>query len=80
MAVLDSFKDRGLSNLTFTRLTFMTQQHQIIAVCQSLTPSERANIINGIASTLKWRSVASVAHTLFPAPSYGGVQRKHSTC
>jgi len=72
MGLLDSLKDRAASNLKFTRLTFMNQQNEIIAFCQSLTPNDRVNIIKGIESHFKWQSVASVAQALFPAQSYGG--------
>ena len=72
MGLLDSLKDRVSSNLKFTRVTLMTQQHEIIAFCQSLTPAERGNIIKGIESHFKWQSVASVAQAMFPVQSYSG--------
>ena len=71
MGLLDSLKDRFSANLKFTRLSFMTQPHEIVAFCQSLTAAERAVVIKGIESQFKWQSVAQVAQAMFPTYSYG---------
>jgi hypothetical protein len=71
MGFLDSLKDRFSANLKLTRLSFMTQQHEIVAFCQGLTPAERARIIKGIESQFRWQSVAQVAQAMFPSYSYG---------
>lgn len=72
MGLLDSMKDRFSANLKLTRLAYMTQSHEIIAFCQTLTADERARIIAGIESQFKWQSVSQVAQALFPSYSYGG--------
>lgn len=72
MGLFDSLKDRLSANLKLTRLSFMTQPHDIIAFCQGLTPVERASIMKGIESQFKWQSVAQVAQAMFPSYSYGG--------
>jgi hypothetical protein len=72
LGLLDSFKNRLSSNLKLTRLSFMTQQHEIIGYCQGLTQAERAAILHGIESQFKWQSVAQVAQAMFPSYNYGG--------
>jgi hypothetical protein len=71
MGLLDSMKDRFSANLKLTRLAHMTQSHEIIAFCRSLTADERARIIAGIESQFKWQSVSQVAQALFPSYNYG---------
>lgn len=72
MGLFDSLKDRLAANLKLTRLSFMTQQHEIVAFCQGLTPDERAGIIKGIETQIKWQSLASVAQAMFPSFGSGG--------
>jgi hypothetical protein len=71
MGLLDSLKDRFSANLKFTRLSFMTQPHEIITFCQGLTPAERSSVIKGIESQFRWHSVAQVAQAMFPSYNYG---------
>jgi hypothetical protein len=71
MRLLKLLKDRVSTNLQLTRLSFMTQPHEIIAFCQGLTPAERASITKGIESQFKWQSVAQVAQAMFPTYNAG---------
>jgi hypothetical protein len=69
MGLFDALKEKFSTNLKLTRLSFMTQQHEIYAFCQSQAPAERAALIKGIESQFKWQSVAQIAQAMFP--SYG---------
>ena len=71
MGLLDSLKGRLSANLKLTRLSFMTQPHDIMAFCQNLSPAKRAAIVKGIESQFKWQSVAQVAQGMFPSYNYG---------
>jgi hypothetical protein len=64
-------KDRLSANLKLTRLSFMTQQHEIIVFCQGLSPADRAEIIKGIESQFKWQPLAQLAQAMFPSYNYG---------
>jgi hypothetical protein len=71
MGLFDSLKNRVSANLKLTHLSFMTQQHEIVAFCQSLTQAERTVIIKGIESQFKWQSVAQIAQAVFPSYNPG---------
>jgi hypothetical protein len=63
------FMDRIKSNVRVQRLSFMTSAPAIVAFCQGLDPSERAEAIRGIESMFKWQPVAQIAQGLFSSYS-----------
>jgi hypothetical protein len=72
MGLFDTLKEKVSTNLKLTRVSFMTQQHEIYTFCQSQTPAERAALIKGIEGQFKWQSVAQIAQAMFPSYSSGG--------
>jgi membrane protease subunit (stomatin/prohibitin family) len=76
LGIFDSLKNRLSTNLKFTSLSLMTNQQEILNLCRSLTPVERADIVKNIESHFQWQSVAQFAQAMYPAYYSGGVSEE----